>query len=89
MEDIQPQKRIDILADIESTRNILQGQIDILPRICKVVKSATDRLFTRGSVLSLILDKMQNSYQTNCQLFETNVQRLERYIAEAPRLLLT
>jgi predicted transcriptional regulator len=82
-------KGIDILADIESARNILQGQIDILPRICKVVKSATDRLFTRGSVLSLVLDKMQNSYQTNCQLFETNVPRLERYIAEAPRLLLT
>ena len=36
-------KGIDILADIESARNILQGQIDILPRICKVVKSATDR----------------------------------------------
>jgi DNA-binding PadR family transcriptional regulator len=41
-------KGIDILADIESACNILQGQIDILPRICKVVKSATDRLFTRG-----------------------------------------
>ncbi|HJR48141.1 MAG TPA: hypothetical protein VJ799_08320 [Nitrososphaeraceae archaeon] len=36
-------KRIYILADIESACNILQGQIDILPRICKVVKSATDR----------------------------------------------
>ena len=83
-------KGIDILADIESARNILQGQIDILPRISKVVKLATDRLFTRGSVLSLVLDKIiHNSYQTNCQLFKTNVQRLERYIAEAPRLLLT
>lgn len=29
-------KEIDILADIESARNILQGQIDILPRISKV-----------------------------------------------------
>jgi hypothetical protein len=31
MEDIQPQKKgIDILADIESARNIIQGQIDNL-----------------------------------------------------------
>ena len=52
-------KGIDILADIESARNILQGQIDILPRISKVVKLATDRLFTRGSVLSLVLDKIR------------------------------
>ena len=29
-------KGIDILGDIESARNILQGQIDILPRISKV-----------------------------------------------------
>src|SRR5918994_1331312 len=29
-------KGIDILADIESARNILQGQIDILPRMSKV-----------------------------------------------------
>jgi DNA-binding PadR family transcriptional regulator len=51
-------KGIDMLTDIESARNILQKQIDILSQISKVVKLGIDRLSNAGSVLTSILNKI-------------------------------
>ena len=50
-------KGIDMLKDIESARNILQKQIDILYRVSNVIKLVIDRLSTTGSVLNPILNK--------------------------------
>lgn len=50
-------KGIDMLRDIESARNILQKQIDILYRVSNIIKLIIDRLYTTGSVLNPILNK--------------------------------
>jgi ABC-type molybdate transport system ATPase subunit len=47
-----------MLTDIESARNILQKQIDILSQISKVVKLDIDRLSNAGSVLTSVLNKI-------------------------------
>jgi DNA-binding PadR family transcriptional regulator len=51
-------KGVNMLTDIESARNILQKQIDILSRISNVIKLGADRLSSAGSVLSPILNKI-------------------------------
>jgi DNA-binding PadR family transcriptional regulator len=51
-------KGVNMLSDIESARNILQKQIDILSRISNVRKLGADRLSSAGSVLSPILNKI-------------------------------
>ena len=51
-------KGIDMLTDIESARNILQKQIDILSQISNVIKLGIDRLSNAGSVLTSILNKI-------------------------------
>jgi DNA-binding PadR family transcriptional regulator len=51
-------KGVNMLTDIESARNILQKQIDILSRISNVRKLGADRLSSAGSVLSPILNRI-------------------------------
>jgi DNA-binding PadR family transcriptional regulator len=51
-------KGVNMLSDIESARNILQKQIDILSRISNVRKLGADRLSSAGSVLSPILNRI-------------------------------
>jgi DNA-binding PadR family transcriptional regulator len=51
-------KGVNMVSDIESARNILQKQIDILSRISNVRKLGADRLSSAGSVLSPILNKI-------------------------------
>ena len=56
-------KGIDMLTDIESARNILQKQIDILSRMSNVARLGIDRLSNSGSVLSPIINKTSKRTQ--------------------------
>jgi DNA-binding PadR family transcriptional regulator len=74
-------KGIDMLTDIESARNILQKQIDILSQISKVVKLGIDKLSNAGSVLTSILNKIGKRILHYMRNFEELKNKTEQYAA--------
>jgi len=74
-------KGIDMLTDIESARNILQKQIDILSQISNVARLGTDRLSNTGLVLSPIINKISKRTQNYLRNFEELKDKAEQYSA--------
>ena len=74
-------KGIDMLTDIESARNILQKQIDILSRMSNVARLGTDRLSSTGLVLSPIMNKISKRTQNYLRNFEELKDKAEQYSA--------
>jgi hypothetical protein len=74
-------KGVIMLTDIESARNILQKQIDILSRMSNVARLLTDRLSSTGSVLSPILNKISKKIQNYLRNFEELKNKTEQYSA--------
>jgi DNA-binding PadR family transcriptional regulator len=72
-------KGIDMLTDIESARNILQKQIDILSRMSNVARLGTDRLSSTGLVLSPIMNKISRRTQNYLRNFEELKNKAEQY----------
>ena len=74
-------KGIDMLTDIESARNILQKQIDILSGICNVVRLEIERLANTGPILSPILNKISKRTLHYMRNFEELKNKTEQYAA--------
>ena len=72
-------KGIDMLTDIESARNILQKQIDILSGICNVVRLEIERLANTGPILSPILNKISKRTLNCMRNFEELKNKTEQY----------
>jgi hypothetical protein len=70
-----------MLTDIESARNILQKQIDILSRMSNVARLGTDRLSNTGLVLSPIMNKISRRTQNYLRNFEELKNKAEQYAA--------
>jgi DNA-binding PadR family transcriptional regulator len=72
-------KGLDMAADLQSTRNVLQKQMDLIFRIGNVGKFMTmdliDRVSTIGSALSSNLDKMTQEEQSKYKQFLQNELR--------------
>ena len=72
-------KGLDMAADLQSTRNVLQKQMDLIFRIGNVGKFMTmdliDRISTIGSTLSSNLDKMTQEEQSKYKQFLQNELR--------------
>jgi len=73
-------KGIDMLTDIESARNILQKQIDILSRMSNIARLGTDRLSNPGLVLSPIMNKISKR-TPYLKDFEKLKNKAEQYAA--------
>jgi DNA-binding PadR family transcriptional regulator len=72
-------KGLDMAGDLQSTRNVLQKQMDLIFRIGNVGKFMTmdliDRVSTIGSTLSSNLDKMTQEEQSKYKQFLQNELR--------------
>ena len=72
-------KGLDMAADLQSTRNVLQKQMDLIFRIGNVGKFMTmdliDRVSTIGSTLSSNLDKMTEEEKKKYKQFLENELR--------------
>ena len=73
-------KGLNMAADLQSTRNVLQKQMDLIFRIGNVGKFMTmdliDRVSTIGSALSSNLDKMTEEEQSKYKQFLQNELRI-------------
>ena len=74
-------KGLDMLTDIESARNILQKQIDILYGIYNAVRLEIERLANTGPILSPILNKISKRTLNYMRNFQELKNKTEQYAA--------